>query len=120
VQPFPAAELLVCHFHLYNPTKLTPSRSNHSIDLSKDLDDAAVSLLIEHGLGKRFPDPCGAWKAQNYESEAITQKKIAEGKRYVDEQLKNDQPLLEDILAREIAREILDKYPYVLLPELHL
>jgi len=111
---------LYATFRLCNETELTLSRSKHSIELSKDLDDTAVSLLIEHGLGKRFPDPCSAWKARNAESERIARKNITEGKQLVDVQLKNDQPLLEDILAREIAREILRAYPYVLLSKFHL
>ena len=95
-----------------NATKLTLSRFKHFIDLSKDLNDTAVSLLIEHGLEKRFPSPCSAWKARSAESERITQKTIAEGKQSVDAQLKNDQPQLKDILAREIVKEILNTYWY--------
>lgn len=102
-------------FCLCYATELTPSRSKYSIDLSKDLDDTAVSLLIKHGLGKRFPDPCSAWKAQNFESGRITQKTIAEKKQFVDAQLKNDQPQLDDTLARGIVKEILNTYWYVLL-----
>ena len=95
--------------------KLTSSRSKYSIELSQDLDDSAVSLLIEHGLGSRFPTTCNAWKAQNNKSKEATRKSIFEKKQYIDKQLKNDQPLLEDTLAREIIRRILDKLPYVLL-----
>jgi hypothetical protein len=105
--------------HLYGTIKLTPSRSKHPIDLSKDLDDAAVSLLIEHGLGSRFPTACDAWRSRNTESKKATWKSISEGKRRVDEELKNDQPLLEDALAKEVTRRILDACPYVSLTKFH-
>jgi hypothetical protein len=101
--------------HLYSTNDLTLSRSKYSIGLSKDLDDDMVSLLIKHGLGSRFPTPCDAWKSRNAKSEETAQRSISEEKQHVDEQLRNDQPLLEDTLAREIIKRILVKYPYVFL-----
>ena len=101
-------------------TKLILSRSKYSIDLNQDLDDVAVSLLIEHGLGKRFPSACDAWRTRNAKNKETIQKDIYKEKQYVDEQLKNDQPLLENMLAREMARRIMDEYPYALLPKFHL
>ena len=98
----------------YNTATLISSRSKYYIDLSRDLDDTAVSLLIEHGLGKRYPTACDAWKSRNAESKEIVRKSIFEEKRRVDENLKNEQPLLEYTLARGIAGKILDAYPYVL------
>jgi hypothetical protein len=95
--------------------KLTLSRSKYSVDLSQDLDDAAVSLLVENGLNSRFPAACEVWKSRNAESRATTKKSIIEKRKDVDEQLKMDQTLLEGTLAREIVRRILEKYPYVLL-----
>ena len=103
-----------------NTTKLIPSRSKYYVDLNRALDDDAVSLLIEHGLGKRFTPAYEAWRSRNAENKEILRKSISEEKRRVDEQLKNDQPLLEDTLEREIARRILDEYPYALLPRFHL
>jgi len=97
-----------------------PIRSKYSIDLSEDLDDAAVSLLIEHGLGRRFPTVCGAWRSRNSENEEASRKRISEEKRRVDEQLREDRPKLEDGLSREMIRRILDAYPYVLLHGFHL
>ena len=104
----------------YNTTTLIPSRSKYYIDLSQDLDDTAVSLLIEHGLGKRFPTACDTWKSRNAENKEIVRKSIFEEKQRVDEILKNERPLVEDTLARGIARRILDAYPYVLSFKLHL
>lgn len=101
--------------HLSSIIKLTPSRSKFSIGLSQDLDDSAVSLLVENGLRNSFPTVCDTWKAQNIKNKEITQKSISEKRRDVDEQLRNDQPLLEDALARGVTRRILDTYPYVLL-----
>ena len=98
----------------YNPMKLTLSRSKCSIGLSGDLDDDAVSLLINNGLKTRFPTVCGAWELHKSESKEVTQKSILEKKKQVDEDLKNNQPLLEDTLAWEITRKISDAYPYVL------
>jgi hypothetical protein len=110
--------LLIC---ITPPTNdHTPPRSKYSIGLGEDLDDAAVSLLIKQGLGSRFSTLCDAWKSRNAESEGTAQKSIFEEKRRVDEQLKNDQPLLEDTLARGIISRILDKYPYVLLSKFHM
>ena len=97
-----------------NMMKLIPSRSKYHVDLSRDLDDVAVSLLIEHGLGKRYPAACDAWKSRNAENKEATRKNILEEERYIDEKLQDEQPLLEDTLARGIARRILDAYPYVL------
>ena len=91
------------------------SRSKYLIDLSEDLDDAAVSLLIEHGLGGRFTTACSAWRSRNAKDEEAARKRISEEKRRVDKQLKEDQPNLEDSLSREMIRRILDAYPYVLL-----
>ena len=105
---------------LFNPMKLTSSRSKNSIELSRDLDDSAVSLLVENGLRDRFPAACDAWKARNTESKDVTRKSVFEKKQLVDKQLKNDQPLLKDALAREITRRIMGAYPYVLLLEFHL
>ena len=97
--------LVICvSCYLCNSTKLIPSRSKYSIDLNQDLDDVAVSLLIEHGLGKRFPSACDVWKARNTENKETLQKDIFKEKQRVDEWLKNDQPLLEDMLAREMVR----------------
>ena len=107
-------------FHLSNPMKLTPSRSKYSIELSQDLDDSAVSLLVENGLCDRFPAACNAWKAQNTKSKVVAQQSVFEKKKLVDKVLKNDQPLLEATLAREIGMRILDAYPYVLLFKFHL
>jgi len=106
--------------HLYNTKELTLSSSKYSIDLSEDLDDAAVALLIEHGLGSRFPTACDAWRSRNAKSKDSRWKSITEEKRRIDEQLKNDRPLLEDTFAREIKRRILDEYPYVSLSKFHL
>ena len=106
--------------HLSSAIKLISSRSSHFIELSQDLDDAAVFLLVENGLGKRFPTACDAWKAQLTTSKDTTWKSICEGKQGVDKKLKDDQPLLEDALAREIAKRIVDAYPYVLPFEFHL
>ena len=92
--------------------KLILSRSKYYIDLNRDLDDVAVSLLIENGLGKRFPVPCDAWRSRSAENKETLRKSIFEEKRRVDEQLKNDQPLLEDTLAKEVIRRIIDAYPY--------
>ena len=94
-------------------------RSKYSIDLSNDLDDAAVFVLIEHGLGNRFPAPCISWRSCNAKSKETMQKSIYEGKRQVDEQLKNGQSLLEDTLTREIMRRILDACPYVTLSDFY-
>jgi len=82
------------------------------IDLNEeDLDDALVSLLIEHGLGSRFPAPCNSWKLHTTQSKETTQKCIFEGRQLVDEQLNNDQLLLEDTLLREVVKRILDACP---------
>ena len=99
---------------------LTPQRSKYLIDLSNDLDDAAVFILIDHGLGNRFPAPCISWRSHNAKSRETTQRAIQEGKRQVDDQLKNDRSLLEDILTREMMRRILDACPYVTLAGFHL
>ena len=106
--------------HLSNPVKLTPSRSKYFIELSRDLDDPAVLLLVENGLRHRFPAACDAWKARNTESKEVAQKSISEKRQIVNQQLKDDQPLLEYTLAREITRKILDANLYVLLFEFHL
>ena len=106
--------------HLSDPMKLTPSRSKYSIELSQDLDDSAVSILVENGLCNRFPAACNALKAQNTKSKAIIQQCVFEKKKLVDKDLKNDQLLLEDTLAREIGMRILNAYPYVLLFKFHL
>lgn len=82
------------------------------IDLNEeDLDDDLVSLLIEHGLGSRFPTPCNSWRSCTTKSKETTQKRVFEGKQRVDEQLNNDQPLLEDTLAWEMVKRILDACP---------
>ena len=100
--------------HLSSTMELTPSRSKYSIELSQDLDDSAVSLLIENGLGSRFPTPCDAWKAQNTKSKEATRKTIFEKKQDINKKLKNDQSLLADTLAREITGRIQNELPYVL------
>ena len=99
---------------------LIPQRSKYSIDLSNDLDDAAVFVLIDHGLGNRFPAPCISWRSCNAKSKETTRKAIYEEKRQVDDQLKNDRSLMEDTLAREMMRRILDACPYVTLSGFHL
>jgi len=90
------------------------------IDLGKDLDDAAVALLIEHGLGNRFPTPCVTWRSSNAKCKETTRVCIYEEKRKVDEMLKNDRLLLEDTLAREMVRRILDACPYVVFSGFYL
>ena len=97
----------------YKATKLTLSRSKYSIDLSQDLDDAAVSILVQNGLDNKFPAACGAWKSRNAESKETARKSIIEEKQRVDRKLADDRPLLEDTLAGELAKRILDAYPYV-------
>jgi len=100
--------------------KLTLSRSKHSIELSQDLDDSAIFLLVENGLCNKFPAACDAWKARNTNSKEIAQKSVSENRQLVDKQLKGDKPLLEGALAREIARQILGACPYVLPFDSHL
>jgi len=90
------------------------------IDLSNDLDDVAVSILINNGLGSRFPAICDSWRSGNAKNKETTQKCISEGKQQVDEKLKNDKLLLEDSLAREMTRRILDACPYVVSSRFHL
>ena len=68
----------------YKATKLTLSRSKYSIDLSQDLDDAAVSILVQNGLDNKFPAACGAWKSRNAESKETARKSIIEEKQRVD------------------------------------
>jgi hypothetical protein len=99
---------------LYHTTKLTLPRSTYFIDLSRDLDDGAVSLLINNGLKDRFPAACDAWKLNNIKSKETTEKAIVEKKRQVDEDLRNSKSQLEDTLSREITRRIMEAYPYVL------
>lgn len=114
----PLQNYLYVAFHLSNPISLTLSRSTkYSIELSRDLDDPAVSLLIENGLYKRFRSACDAWKARNSENKEAFWKNASENRQLVDKRLKDDQLLLEDVLTREITRRILDAYPYVLLFE---
>ena len=106
--------------HFSNMMKLMSSRSKYSIELSQDLDDAAVFLLVDNGLRNRFPAACDAWKARNTRGKEISQKSVSENKQRVDKELKDGQPLLEFTLARGITRKILDAYPYVLLFKFHL
>jgi len=106
--------------HLSSPMKLTPSRFKHSIELSQDLDDSALLILVENGLHNRFPAACDAWKARNTNSREIAQNSVSENRQLVDEQLKDDKPLLEGALARKIARQILGACPYVLPFESYL
>ena len=110
-------EYLYVTIQLYDSLKLTLPRSKYSIELSQDLDDTAVSLLIENGLKNRFPTACATWESQNSESKEIARKSSVEGKKSVDEDLRREQPLLEDILAREMIRRILEAYPYVSLTQ---
>jgi len=117
----PLQNYLYVASHLPNPMRLTPSRSTkYSVELSQDLDDSAVSLLVENGLHKRFPSACDAWKARNTESKEVARKSVSENRQLVDKQLRDDQPLLEVALAREITRRIMNAYPYVLLFEFFL
>lgn len=97
---------------LYNAMMPTLSRSNYPINLSRDLDDAAVSLLINNGLRKRFPTPCDTWRSHNFESKETTQKTILEKKKHVDEELRESKHLLEDTLAQEITKKVLGAYLY--------
>ena len=108
--------VLYVTYYLSDVTKLTPLRTKYHIELSRDLDDAAVSLLIENGLGMKFPTACDTWKAQNAENKEVTRNSISEGKRLVDKQLNDDKPLVEDVLTREIIRRILGAFPYVYHP----
>jgi len=117
---FQLQDYLYVTSNLYSATELTPSRSKYSFDLGEGLDDAAVSLLIKHGLGSRFPTVCDAWLSRDAESKESARKCTFEGKQSVDEQLKNDRPFLEDTLAREVTRRILDAYPYASLFKFHL
>lgn len=98
----------------YLTVKLTLPRSTCFIDLSRDLDDEAVSLLIDNGLKNRFSAACDTWKLNNIKSKETTQKAIAEKKRQVDEDLRSSKSLLEGTLSREITRRIMEAYPYVL------
>ena len=79
-----------------------------------------MALLIDHGLGNRFPAPCNTWRSSSAKCKETTQECIYEEKREVDEKLKNDRLLLEDTLAREIVRTILDACPYVVFSGFHL
>lgn len=106
-------------FHLCNTTELTPSRSKYFVDLSEDLDDASVSLLVQHGLGNKFPTACSTWKSRNAKSKETTQKSFLEGKQRVDEELKKDRPVLENTLAKEVTRTILHAYPCVSISKFH-
>jgi hypothetical protein len=110
-------EYLYVTIRLYDSLKLTLPRSKYYIELSHDLDDIAVSLLIKGGLKNRFPTPCVTWESQNSESKEIVRRDTVERKKSVDEELKRSQPLLEDILAREMIRRILEEYPYVSLTQ---
>lgn len=94
---------------------LTTSRSKFSIELDEDLNDAAVSLLIENGLKKRFPAACEVWKCRTSKSRETAQKCMFEKKKRIDEELGKDKSLLEDSLGREVARRILKVCPCVLL-----
>ena len=112
--------ILYVTYYLSGVMKLTPLRTERFIELSRDLDDTAVFLLIENGLGTKFPTVCEAWKVQNAKNKEVTRKNVSEGKQLVDQQLKDGQPLLEDMLTGEIIRRILDTSPYVIQPEFHL
>lgn len=105
---------------LCNVMILTLSRSKYYIELSQDLDDAAVSLLIENGLKKRFPAACDTWKFRTSESRETSKKCVVEGKHRVEEELNHGKSVLEDILGREVARRISEAYPCVFLSWFHL
>lgn len=115
VNPVQLQNYLYATSHLSNTMRLTSPSSQNSIGLNRDLDDSAVSLLIENGLGKRFSTACNTWKDQNTKNKEIFRGSVFEKKQHVDNQLKKDKPLLEGALAREIARRISDAYPYVLI-----
>ena len=110
-------EYLYVTIQLYDSLKLTLPRSKYFIKLNQDLDDTAVFLLIESGLENRFPTACATWKSQNSKSKEIAQVSAVERKKSVDEELRRSKPLLEDILAREMIRRILEAYPYVSLTQ---
>lgn len=93
----------------------TPLRSGYSIELSQDLDDDAVSLLIKNGLETRFPTACATWKARTSENNETVRKRILEEKQRANEGLGNDKSLLEGTLAREVTRRIFEEYPCVLV-----
>jgi len=94
-----------------NRVLLNDYLSKYYIELSQDLDDAVVLLLVENGLRERFPAICDAWKSQLYESKATARKCVLEKKKCLDEEIKNDKSLLEDTLAKEVTRKILKAYP---------
>ena len=112
--------ILYVTYYLSDVMKLTPLRTKHFIELTRDLDDTAVSLLIENGLGIKFPTVCEDWKVQDAKNKEVTRKSVSEGKQLVDQQLRDDQPLLEDMLTGEIIERILDTSPYVVPHELCL
>jgi hypothetical protein len=91
--------------------RLTLSRSTHLVGLSQDLDDDAVSLLIESGLKNRFPPACSTWKSLFSESKNIKQKSIYERKKHIDEELEKEKPFLVGTFVREMIRRISEAFP---------
>lgn len=104
-------------YYVFDVTKLMPLRTKYSIELSRDLDDAAVSLLIENGLDMKFPTICDTWKTQNAKNKEMTRKSVFEGKQLADKRLNDDKPLVENALTREIITRILGISSYVILSE---
>ena len=100
----------------YIVIKLTLSRSTHVVDFSQDLDDDAVSFLIENGLKDRFPNACDAWKSRNSENQGNLQESTNEKKAFIDKELEKDKPSLEGTLASEMIRRFVEEYPWVDYP----
>jgi hypothetical protein len=115
VNSFVLESYLYVTYSLCIVSLLTPPRSKYPVELSQDLDDAAVSLLIQNGLKKKFRVACDTWKSRIAESKETFWKSVQEEKKHVDEELGNDRPLLEDTLTREVVRRILEVYPCVSL-----
>ncbi|KAJ7246483.1 hypothetical protein C8J57DRAFT_1360578 [Mycena rebaudengoi] len=98
---------------VHNPLKLKTLISSGSIRLSPKLTDEAIEILMDHGLGSRYPTPFNAWKSRNKTAKESIEAAGRKEEQEISRKLQDESSQLEPILREAIVDRIQKLFPTV-------
>ncbi|KAJ7509859.1 hypothetical protein B0H11DRAFT_2270198 [Mycena galericulata] len=98
---------------VHNPLKLKALISSGSIRLTPKLTDEAIEILMDHGLGSRYPTPFNAWKSRNKTAKESIEAAGRKEEQEICRKLQDESSQLEPILREAIVDRIQKLFPTV-------
>ncbi|KAJ7180916.1 hypothetical protein C8R46DRAFT_595271 [Mycena filopes] len=101
------------HEEIYTSVKLRTLIETGSIQLTATLTDEAIEILMDHGLGFRFPGPFKAWKSRNKEAQVSIEAAAKTEEQETKQKLTDESPEMEPMFREAIIDKLLLLFPTV-------